>query len=105
VITSLVVSGAPLVALRVAWLIVPPDLRQPVRDAFALADETISAPAGLAVEVLGQFATMPLARQALVCGYALLPGRDDRNHDRGSLLPAGGQQRSTILRGGCVWGQ
>ena len=132
--------------LRVAWLIVPPDLRQPVRDALALTDETISAPtadalahfiasghlashlaraartyaarrraliaglrdrvpelrisgvdaglhlvadlppgpdeaavqrrlagAGLAVDVLGQFATEPLARQALVCGYALLP--------------------------------
>ena len=29
--------------------------------------------AGLAVDVLGQFATVPLARQALVCGYALLP--------------------------------
>jgi GntR family transcriptional regulator / MocR family aminotransferase len=28
---------------------------------------------GLAVDVLGQFATEPLARQALVCGYALLP--------------------------------
>jgi GntR family transcriptional regulator / MocR family aminotransferase len=31
------------------------------------------AAAGLAVDVLGQFATAPLARQALVCGYALLP--------------------------------
>jgi GntR family transcriptional regulator / MocR family aminotransferase len=29
--------------------------------------------AGLAVDVLGQFTTAPLARQALVCGYALLP--------------------------------
>ena len=29
--------------------------------------------AGLAVDVLGQYATAPLARQALVCGYALLP--------------------------------
>ena len=29
--------------------------------------------AGLAVDVLGQFATVPLARQALVCRYALLP--------------------------------
>jgi hypothetical protein len=25
------------------------------------------------VDVLGQFATAPLDRQALVCGYALLP--------------------------------
>ena len=31
------------------------------------------AGAGLAVDVLGQFATEPLARQALVCGYARLP--------------------------------
>jgi GntR family transcriptional regulator / MocR family aminotransferase len=31
------------------------------------------AGAGLAVDVLGQFATAPLARQALVCGYAQLP--------------------------------
>jgi len=31
------------------------------------------AAAGLAVDVLGQFASAPLARQALVCGYALLP--------------------------------
>jgi GntR family transcriptional regulator / MocR family aminotransferase len=132
--------------LRVAWLIAPADLRQPVRDALALTDETISAPtadalapfiasghlashlartartyaarrraliaglrdhvpelrisgvdaglhlvadlppdtdeaavrqrlagAGLAVDVLGQYATEPLARQALVCGYAQLP--------------------------------
>jgi GntR family transcriptional regulator/MocR family aminotransferase len=132
--------------LRVAWLIVPPDLRQPVREALERTDETISAPtgdalahfiasghlashlaraartyaarrraliaglrdrapglrisgvdaglhlvadlpagtgegsvqrrlerAGLAVEVLGQSATEPLARQALVCGYAQLP--------------------------------
>jgi len=29
--------------------------------------------AGLAVDVLGQYATAPLARRALVCGYALLP--------------------------------
>jgi GntR family transcriptional regulator / MocR family aminotransferase len=29
--------------------------------------------AGLAVDVLGQYATTPLARRALVCGYALLP--------------------------------
>jgi hypothetical protein len=29
--------------------------------------------AGLAVDVLGQFSTATLARQALVCGYALLP--------------------------------
>jgi GntR family transcriptional regulator/MocR family aminotransferase len=29
--------------------------------------------AGLAVDVLGQFSTEPLDRQALVCGYALLP--------------------------------
>jgi GntR family transcriptional regulator / MocR family aminotransferase len=29
--------------------------------------------AGLAVDVLGQFATAPLDRRALVCGYALLP--------------------------------
>jgi GntR family transcriptional regulator / MocR family aminotransferase len=29
--------------------------------------------AGLAVDVLGQFTTAPLARQALVCGYARLP--------------------------------
>ena len=29
--------------------------------------------AGLAVDVLGQYVTAPLARQALVCGYALLP--------------------------------
>ena len=32
--------------LRVAWLIVPPGLRQPVRDALARTDERISAPAG-----------------------------------------------------------
>jgi GntR family transcriptional regulator / MocR family aminotransferase len=31
------------------------------------------AAAGLAVDVLGQFASTPLASQALVCGYALLP--------------------------------
>ena len=31
------------------------------------------ARAGLAVDVLGQYATAPLGRQALVCGYALLP--------------------------------
>ena len=31
------------------------------------------AGAGLAVDVLGQFSTAPLDRQALVCGYALLP--------------------------------
>ena len=31
------------------------------------------ADAGLAVDVLGQYATAPLARRALVCGYALLP--------------------------------
>jgi GntR family transcriptional regulator/MocR family aminotransferase len=30
----------------VAWLIVPPGLRQPVRDALARTDERISAPAG-----------------------------------------------------------
>ena len=132
--------------LRVAWMIAPADLRQPVRDALAVTDETISAPAGdilacfiaaghlashlaraartyaarrreliaglrdrapelrisgvdaglhlvadlppgtdeaslqqrlagagLAVDVLGQFSTAPLARQALVCGYAQLP--------------------------------
>jgi GntR family transcriptional regulator / MocR family aminotransferase len=132
--------------LRVAWMIVPADLRPAVWDALARTDETISAPtgdalgqfiasgqlashlaraartyaarrraliaglrdrvpelrisgvdaglhlvadlppdtdeapvqrrlaaAGLAVDVLGQFATAPLARQALVCGYALLP--------------------------------
>jgi len=132
--------------LRVAWLIAPPDLRQPARDALAVTDEAISAPAGdalacfiaaghlashlaraartyvarrraliaglrdrvpelrisgvdaglhlvadlppgsdeaevqqrlcsagLAVDVLGQFTTVPLARQALVCGYAQLP--------------------------------
>jgi GntR family transcriptional regulator/MocR family aminotransferase len=132
--------------LRVAWMIAPPDLRVAVRDALALTEETISAPAGdalahfiaaghlashlaraartyaarrraligslrsvvpllqvsgvdaglhlvadlppgvderavqrrlfdrgLAVDVLGQFATAPLARQALVCGYAQLP--------------------------------
>jgi GntR family transcriptional regulator/MocR family aminotransferase len=152
--------------LRVAWMIAPPDLRQPARDALAVTDETISAPtgdalahfvaaghlashlaraartyaarrraliaglrdrmpelrisgvdaglhlvadlpadtdetslqqrlggaglagsglagsglagsglagSGLAVDVLGQFSTTPLARQALVCGYALLP--------------------------------
>ena len=29
--------------------------------------------AGLAVDVLSQYATTPLARRALVCGYALLP--------------------------------
>jgi GntR family transcriptional regulator / MocR family aminotransferase len=29
--------------------------------------------AGLAVDVLGQYATAPLERQALVCGYSLLP--------------------------------
>ena len=29
--------------------------------------------AGLAVDVLGQYAAAPLARRALVCGYALLP--------------------------------
>jgi GntR family transcriptional regulator / MocR family aminotransferase len=28
---------------------------------------------GLAVDVLGQYAAAPLARRALVCGYALLP--------------------------------
>ncbi|HUB21285.1 MAG TPA: PLP-dependent aminotransferase family protein [Streptosporangiaceae bacterium] len=132
--------------LRVAWVIVPADLRQPVRDALERTDETISAPtgdalahfiasghltahlaratrtyaarrraliaglrdrapslrisgvdaglhlvadlppgtdeasvqqrlaaAGLAVDVLGQSSTAPLDRQALVCGYALLP--------------------------------
>jgi GntR family transcriptional regulator / MocR family aminotransferase len=132
--------------LRVAWMIAPPDLRPAVRDALAVTDETISAPAadalahfiasghlashlaraartyaarrhaliaglrdrtpglrvsgvdaglhlvadlppgtdevavqrhladaGLAVDVLGQFSTAPLARQALVCGYAQLP--------------------------------
>jgi len=132
--------------LRVAWMIAPADLRQPVRDALAVTGETISAPAGdalasfvaaghlashlaraartyaarrralitglrdrmpqlrisgvdaglhlvaglppgtdedsmrqrldgagLAVDVLGQFSTAPLARQALVCGYAQLP--------------------------------
>jgi GntR family transcriptional regulator / MocR family aminotransferase len=132
--------------LRVAWLIVPGDLHQPVREALERTDETISAPtgdalahfiasgylashlarvartyaarrhaliaglreyapelrisgvdaglhlvadlppgteegsvqrrlerAGLAVDVLGQSATEPLARQALVCGYAQLP--------------------------------
>ncbi len=132
--------------LRVAWMIAPPDLRQPVRDALARTDETISTPtadalarfiasghlashlaraartyaarrhaliaglrergpelrisgvdaglhlvadlppgadeaevqrhlagAGLAVDVLRQFSTAPLDRQALVCGYALLP--------------------------------
>jgi GntR family transcriptional regulator/MocR family aminotransferase len=132
--------------LRVAWLIAPADLRQPVRDALECTDETISAPvgealahfiasghlashlaraartyaarrraliaglrdrapqlrvsgvdaglhlvadlprgadegsvqrrlerAGLAVDVLGQSAAEPLTRQALVCGYALLP--------------------------------
>ena len=32
--------------LRVAWMIAPPDLRQPVRDALARTDERISAPAG-----------------------------------------------------------
>lgn len=132
--------------LRVAWMIVPADLHQPVRDALAVTNETISAPtgdalacfvaaghlashlaraartyaarrreliaglrdrapklrisgldaglhlvadlppgtdeaslqqrlagAGLAVDVLGQFSTAPLDRQALVCGYAQLP--------------------------------
>jgi GntR family transcriptional regulator/MocR family aminotransferase len=132
--------------LRIAWLIAPPDLRQPVRQALATTDETISTPAGhalthciiaghlaghlakagrtyaarrraliaglahsspalpitgidaglhlvaelppgtdetelqqrldnvgLAVDVLSQYATTPLPRQALVCGYALLP--------------------------------
>jgi len=132
--------------LRVAWMIAPADLRQPVRGALAVTGETISAPAGdalasfvaaghlashlaraartyaarrralitglrdrvpqlrisgvdaglhlvaglppgtdedsmrqrldgagLAVDVLGQFSTAPLARQALVCGYAQLP--------------------------------
>jgi len=29
--------------------------------------------AGLAVDVLGQYSVAPLARRALVCGYALLP--------------------------------
>ena len=32
--------------LRVAWMIAPPDLRLPVRDALARTDERISAPAG-----------------------------------------------------------
>ncbi len=35
--------------LRVAWLIVPADQRQPVRDALALTDETISVPTGEAL--------------------------------------------------------
>lgn len=38
--------------LRVAWMIAPPDLRQPVRDALARTDERISAPAG---DALAQF--------------------------------------------------
>ena len=132
--------------LRVAWMIAPPDLRQAVRQALAVTDETISTPtgyalahfitsghlashlaraartyaarrraliaglrdrapelrisgvdaglhlvadlppgtdeaqlqrrldrAGLAVDVLSQYSTAPLARQALVCGYASLP--------------------------------
>jgi GntR family transcriptional regulator / MocR family aminotransferase len=132
--------------LRIAWLIAPPGLREPVVQALASTDETIGtttgqalahfitsghlvthlartartyaarrraliaglrdrAPdlritgvdaglhlvaglppgtdetvlqrrlgdAGLAVDVLGQYATAPLARRALVCGYALLP--------------------------------
>lgn len=132
--------------LRIAWLITPPGLRDPVRQALAATGETISATAGLAlahfitsghlahhlaraartyaarrralitalrqaapalavtgvdaglhlianlppdtdenalqqhlrnaglaVDVLGQHTTTPLARQALVCGYALLP--------------------------------
>jgi GntR family transcriptional regulator / MocR family aminotransferase len=132
--------------LRVAWLIAPPGLREPVLRALASTDETIGtstgqalahfitsghlvthlaraartyaarrraliaglhdrAPglritgvdaglhlvadlppgtgetelqrnlgrAGLAVDVLSQYATAPLARRALVCGYALLP--------------------------------
>ena len=132
--------------LRIAWLIAPPDLRQPVRQALAATDETISATtghavthyitsghlirhlaraartyaarrrslitalraaaptlpitgvdaglhlvaglppgtdetelqqhlhhAGLAVDVLHQYTITASARQALVCGYALLP--------------------------------
>lgn len=132
--------------LRIAWLVPPPGLRDPVRQALAATGETISttagqalahfiasghlashlaraartyaarrqaliaalrqaAPAlqvtgvdaglhlladlppgtdeialqqhlrnaGLAVDVLCQYATTPLARKALVCGYALLP--------------------------------
>jgi GntR family transcriptional regulator / MocR family aminotransferase len=132
--------------LRLAWLVAPAELIDPVRQALAATDETINTPAaqalahfigsghlashlaraartyaarrraliaalrdaaptlpvsgidaglhlvanlppgvdeaavrqrldrvGLAVDVLGQYATAALTRQALVCGYALLP--------------------------------
>src|SRR5260370_16463219 len=35
--------------LRVAWMIAPPDLRQAVRQALAVTDETISTPTGYAL--------------------------------------------------------
>ena len=48
-----------------------------VADLPRAADETALQQrldqAGLAVDVLHQYSTTPLARRALVCGYALLP--------------------------------
>ena len=43
------------------------------RDADEASVQQRLAAAGLAVDVLGQSSTAPLDRQALVCGYALLP--------------------------------
>ncbi len=65
--------------LRVAWLIVPPDLRQPVRDALMATDERISAPSGdalahfiasghLATHLARAARTYAARRHALIAG-------------------------------------
>jgi GntR family transcriptional regulator / MocR family aminotransferase len=69
--------------LRVAWLIAPPDLRQPVRDALERTDERISAPAGdaLAHFIASGHLTAHLARASRTYAarrHALIAGLRDR---------------------------
>ena len=69
--------------LRVAWLIAPPDLRQPVRDALERTDERISVPAGdaLAHFIASGYLTAHLARASRTYAarrHALIAGLHDR---------------------------
>jgi GntR family transcriptional regulator/MocR family aminotransferase len=69
--------------LRVAWLIAPPDLRRPVRDALERTDERISAPAGdaLAHFIASGHLTVHLARASRTYAarrHALIAGLRDR---------------------------